>query len=213
MATSKEVTIVAIAGPTCTGKSSMSAEIARRFGPDSTWYSFDEYDLYPSGSRAMDKELAEPTITNWEDPALFDQARYVADLAQLKRGEPVTITAGSRESLVAGKRDITVEPAGLVIVEGLFTLHRRAARTILDFSCYVDLPEDVMVARRLSSDRGGEGPWDDEEYIRHAMVEGTIKYVLPQKRLADVQVNGLLPQDKVTDDVHAHIKQFLDAKS
>lgn len=54
---SKEFYIVGIAAPSSAGKTTLLGELGRRIDPPPTVFSFDEYDLYPSGSEAMEREL------------------------------------------------------------------------------------------------------------------------------------------------------------
>lgn len=201
--------LVGIAGPTCTYKTSLLGELRGRFEPPATTLSFDEYDLYPSGSTAMDQELAEPTITNWEDPKLFDEAAYISDLDLLSHGLAVVLKTRSRESLALAETSRVIQPSKLTIVEGVFTFRHEHARSLFSLTAYIDLPTAVMVSRRLARSAGGSDPWDQPDYIRGAMVAGTERYILPQRRQADIVIDGLLAPTAQADIMADYIMRTL----
>lgn len=208
MAGAEGIVVIGLAAPTCAGKTSLIEELQRRMQQRGTperlaVLSFDEYDLYPAGSPAMAQELAHPTITNWEDPRLFDVPQFVRDLGKIARGQSVELLTRSRESLAAGTSRRLFAPAEVNIIEGLFVLLDPEARTLMDVTGYIDIPPDEMVERRLATLRpGSEGnPWDDPDYIRGPMVEGTRQNVLPQREVASLVLDGLRPTEELADIV------------
>lgn len=208
--TTGETTIVALAGPTCAYKTTLMGLLVAEFDPKPTTLSFDEYDLYPSGSESMEQELRSPKITNWEDPALFDEEAYVEDLARLAQGLPVTLKARSRESLAANVGHRTLHPNGLVIVEGIFTFRDSRTLGLIGLKVFMDLSEDVYVARRLKAalTRQDEGPWHSPDYITGPMVKGTRRYVMSQRDNADLVVDAIKPPKELASIITDRIKQM-----
>lgn len=201
------IEVIGISGPTCSGKTQLVAELLGRLDGLASGLSMDEYDLFPAGSEAMEKELRNPGITNWEDPKLFDLARFATDLGTLARGESVDLAARSRESMDEGSERRVVRPARYLLTEGVFTLVNPAALAVMDMTFFIEIPHDVMVERRLNTLRPGSdgNPWDDPDYIRGAMVEGTKEHVLPQRELADVVLNGLRTTEELADEVMQYV--------
>lgn len=197
------IEVIGIAAPTCAGKTSLITELRHRMPASTATLSFDEYDLFPTGSAAMEGELAERKIANWEDPALFDIEQLVLDIGHIAQGQQVKLQARSRESLAANEVERVFTPKRTNIVEGIFVLHDARARELMDLTFYIDIPPKVMVERRLATLRpeSDGNPWDDPEYIRGAMVEGTRKYVLPQRDLARVVLDGMMPTEELADVV------------
>jgi uridine kinase len=195
--------IVGIAAPTCAGKTQLVTELLSRMPDSAIGLSMDEYDLYAEGSTAMDEELRDPHIKNWEDPALFDLQQFAIDLGQLSLGKTVRPLARSRESMAAGICEKIITPKKTNLVEGIFALHNPAARAVMDLTIFVDIPLDVMVERRLSTPRQGStgNPWDDPDYIKGAMLEGTKRYVLPQRDYAQIVLDGLKPTQELADSL------------
>ncbi len=197
------IEVIGIAAPTCAGKTSLISELQYRMPVSLAALSFDEYDLYPEGSQAMDRELVEGNITNWEDPDLFDIPQFVADLGKIAQGESVKLVTRSRESMALGDAERIFTPVRTNLIEGLFVLHDSRARALMDLTIFIDIPIEIMIERRLATLRpGSEGnPWDDPVYITGKMVEGTKRYVLPQRDLADVVLDGLQPTEDLADAV------------
>lgn len=189
-----ERTIVGICAPTCAGKTTLVETLRQRIHPEPTVLSFDEYDLYPTGSEAMARELQERQIKNWENPNLFNIQAFVRDLGRIRRGQSFLVLTKSRESLKADIQEKIVRPGSLVIVEGVFIYHSPEARDLFDYKFFLDIPIEEMLRRRLARTPAGSiDPWDDPEYIRGEMIRGTEEFVTPQREYADKILNGLLP--------------------
>ncbi len=199
--------IVGIAAPTCAGKTSLVEELGRRMPVSLATLSFDEYDLFPAGSDAMTQELASPSIANWEDPSLFDIEQFVGDLGRIAQGQRVLLQTRSRESMAAGVSERTFTARKTNLVEGIFVLHDIRARRLIDLRYFIDIPLELMVERRLATQREGSSgnPWDDPDYIRGAMVENTKRYILPQRDFAHVVLDGTQPTEDLADIVMANL--------
>lgn len=197
-----ELMLIGIAGPTCSGKTSLLKELGQRLRNEVAVLSFDEYDLYPSGSLALKETLKKGSIANWEDPSLFDYERYLEDLQKLRKGQPVTLLSRSRESQAEEIKTKTIQPDKYTVVEGVFTYSDSRAVDIFDRRFYIDIPVDEMVKRRLArTPERSTDPWDNSSYIRVDMVAGTEYYVKPQKAKAHVVLDGLQSPVKLADQV------------
>jgi uridine kinase len=80
----------------------------------------------------------------------------------------------------------------VVVVEGLFVLHYRKIRNLLDLKVYVHAKENLKVIRRIKRDRIERGyPLDDVLYrYEHHVLPSFEKYVLPYMEIADIVVNN-----------------------
>lgn len=197
---SQETKIAGICGPSCSGKTRLAAAVAERLNPHPMTWSFDEYDLYPEGSPVMIEELAHPTITNWEDPALFEEESFVRSLLRVHEGRQTTIETRSRESI--GWRKVrTLRPTDINIVEGIFIYRDERAIGAMGLRFFVDVPMDVLVQRRLERSRFGKMPWDDPAYIKGEMVRATEELVLPQMARAHFRLDGEKPTTVLAGEV------------
>lgn len=203
-----ELILVGIAGPTCSGKTSLLKELDQRLGGAVAVLSFDEYDLYPSGSLTLKEALKKGNIANWEDPSLFDYKRYLEDLQKLRDGQPVTLLSRSRESQAEQTKTKTIQPDKYTVVEGVFTYSDPRAVDLFDRRFYIDIPVNEMVKRRLDrTPKDSIDPWDNPSYIKVAMVAGTEYYVKPQRAKAHVILDGLQSPAKLADQVINEIRK------
>ncbi len=202
----ERITMIGLAGPTNSGKTTAAEKLSLRLGEErSVMVHFDDYDSYPEGSDELKALLASGTVVNWEDPKLFDMARFHSDMQKLSRGQAIEVQPRSRESIAAGVNSEILEPREYTIVEGLFVLHDPRTLEIYDFRFYLDLPRNEMMKRRLTRKRGSD-PWDQSEYIRNAMVDGTIANVEPQKVHAHVVLDGMKTTEELVETIAAHLK-------
>ena len=106
-----------------------------------------------------------------------------------------------------GQKERVLVPSRFNIVEGVFVYHDPSARDLFDLRFFIDIPTDVMLARRLARSKGGLDPWDQPSYIRHQMVEGTEYNVMPQKAYAHVILDGTKPTEELAAFIIREIKK------
>ncbi len=137
--------IVGITGPVGAGKSTLAARLSGCV--IATDHYLPDYETTPRHERDM--------------PERSDLARLLADLRSLRMGNPTAIPQWSFHTHSrTGER--VVEPAEVIVVEGLHALHQTHAGA-LDVRVYVDAPAAVRLARWESLALGGERGWGVEE--------------------------------------------------
>lgn len=184
--------LVGIAGASCSGKTTLVANLANMFGDKMIQFPFDELFV---GLPALEGQ----TVTTWEDPAHYRWADLAQHLRDLKAGHSTRVGATSRERRAAGVSHVVVEPREIVVIAGFLALHDPEVRELYDLTIFMDLPEAQIVDRRLARrpDPDNPDPWDKEGYIRGELIEGHRRVVLPQRALAHYIVSGTLPPQTV----------------
>jgi uridine kinase len=172
--------IIGIVGASGSGKTTVARELAELAGNASLMSQDNYYRSLPEGVDSKD--------WNFDDPAVIELEHLARDLAALKRGETVE---GPRYIFSTHKRapdTITLKPAPLIIVEGLFLFTREALRNVFDLKIFIDLPLEVCLERRVARDVVERGR--TEETIRRRWAEQVEpmyrKYVKPTRALADL---------------------------
>lgn len=125
--------VIAVSGISGAGKSSVIQRTVELLGGAST-LQFDDYasvSTYPPDLRDWMERGA--NVDEWKTPQLAD------DLRQLRAGEAVTLPSGRR----------IVEPAAFIVIEEPFGKLRSEMRDLIDLAAHVDVPADVLLARRL----------------------------------------------------------------
>ena len=206
----KTIHLIGLAGPTSSGKTTLLTSL-KQAGLKFSSLSFDEYDLYPSGSRSLKRLLSKKKIKYWESPRLFDYRSYVSHLQMLKKNRKVKLKTRSRDSVLQKRRKQVVLPKQIMIVEGICIFSSPKARNLFSLMIFIDLPEKEIVKRRLKRTKNHVDPWDNIEYIKGPMIEGTRKYVYSQKRHAHVILNGLRTQKQLSKEILKEIDKKINA--
>jgi uridine kinase len=102
-----------------------------------------------------------------------------------------------------------VEPARVIIVEGILALHYDDLLPLYDFSVYVDAPNQICLKRRIYRDMRERGR--TEESVR-AQFEATAKpmadlYVLPSQTRATITVVGTDALDWSIEQIFRELRE------
>lgn len=178
--------IIALAGASGSGKSTLADELARSLG--GIHFSLDSYyrDL-------GHLQWEERTRANFDDPGMIEVGLLAAHVAELAAGRAIErpVYDFAAYTRVPGVTE-RVEPAELVIVEGLFALSYAELRPYYQLSVYVDTPDALCFSRRMKRDVEERGR--DPETIR-MQYEATVRpcglaFVRPMAEIADLVVDG-----------------------
>lgn len=178
--------VVGIAGGTASGKTTVARKIHERLSAysavliDQDAYYKDLSDIAPEERREV----------NFDHPDAFDTELLVSHLRQLKRGEPVDKPVYDFVTSTREARTTRVEPAQLILIEGIMVLHDRRIRDELNVRIYVDAEDDVRIIRRLTrdiKDRGRDFDHVIAQYFR-TVRPMHMGFIEPSKRYADIIV-------------------------
>jgi len=201
-------TIIAIAGGSCSGKTSLADAVAARLpAQDTIVVPLDSYYRDLSGLAVQMR-----SAHNFDHPDSVDLEMFERDLGLLASGrgalipvyDYVTHTRAPQEAWRAvGPR--APGTSRYVIVEGLHALYRERSRDRYDLSVFIDIDLDTCLRRRIVRDvneRGRTRAGVTEQFMKTVgpMYE---KYVLPRRRYADLTVDGTAPAARSADAVVA----------
>mmetsp|Transcript_75269 Transcript_75269/g.197265 ORF Transcript_75269/g.197265 Transcript_75269/m.197265 type:complete len:480 (+) Transcript_75269:56-1495(+) len=179
--------VIGIAGGTASGKSTVCRRITQCLGGERVvLLSLDEF------YRDLTKEECENIgDVNFDEPEAFDIASLAACIDTLLASEPADVPVydfvTSRRCPVRRRR---VNPADVVVVEGILALHCPEILSRCDMKVFVDTDDDTRLARRIRRDtveRGRDVGGVLAQYVRFVKPSFN-KYVLPSKRNADIIV-------------------------
>ena len=128
-----EVIVIGVAGGTGSGKSTMINRIKKEFNEQITILSHDFY--YRDHSNLSFEERA---ALNYDHPNSFETDLMIQHIHQLKRGEAVyrpvyDFTIHNRTS-----ETVRVEPAKVIIVEGILIFENRELLETFDIKIFID---------------------------------------------------------------------------
>ena len=132
----------------------------------------------PSLINALETQLdVESGAFNWDEPAALDLEALVKAIATLRRGKIVRV---DEFNFRTRQRDLTrqIEPADMVLVEGLFVLASPELEALLDYKIFVHASQPTIWARKLARDAGDDRGGHGESYLRTQFEQAWKMYVL-----------------------------------
>ncbi|OJV21469.1 MAG: uridine kinase [Bacteroidetes bacterium 41-46] len=191
--------IIGIAGGTGSGKTTVVKEITKLLS-DSEIVVIPQDSYYKDNSHLPLEERLE---LNFDHPESIDFKLLVKQIKELKSGKAIeqpiysylTCSRSSTET-------VHVEPAHIIIVEGILIFTCAELRNVLDIKVFVDADADDRLGRVITRDNIERGRTIDKVLERY---EKTVKpmhlqFIEPSKRYADI----IIPQgghNKVAIDI------------
>ncbi|MDQ3266917.1 MAG: uridine kinase [Myxococcota bacterium] len=178
--------IVGIAGGTASGKTTVTRKVHEALA--SSRVAFVDQDAYYRD--LVDLSLEERREVNFDHPDAFDTDLLVQHLKELKAGRPIQKPVYDFVRSTRSEQTTTVQPGGVILIEGILVLHLAAIRDLLDMKIFVDAEDDVRIIRRLTRDikeRGRDFDHVVAQYFRHVRPMH-MGFVEPSKRYADIIV-------------------------
>ncbi len=178
--------VVGIAGGSGAGKSAVASRLVELLSPIGC--AIVRHDSYYRDLGHM--PLAARKAVNVDHPESLETELFVRHLRELMRGRRVTVPRYDYTTQTRETEGSLVEPAPVVIVEGLFVLEDERVRGLCDVKVYVDVPELERLRRRVARDRAERGRERHEVEAHHAeRVEPMHReFVEPSRRFADLLV-------------------------
>lgn len=178
--------IIGIAGGTGSGKSTVARKVAEALPEASV--AFIEMDAYYRDFRDLSRE--ERDRVNWDHPDAFDLPLLVAHLAALGDGLAVSMPVYDFASHSRAAETRRVEPADVVVIDGILLLTDASVRELCDVKVFVDTDSDIRLVRRIRRDTVARGRSLEsvlEQYLT-TVQPMHLQFVEPSKRYADVIV-------------------------
>lgn len=182
-----DTVIIGIAGGTASGKTTIAKKIYQESLHHGTVVMLRIDDYY--------KDLSELTLeerkqVNYDHPSAYDFELLLSHLKTLQNKQSINRPT---YDFVAHNRSKTVEevnPANVIIVEGIMLFAIPELREIFNIKIYVDTPDDVRFIRRLKRDTNERGRSVDSVINQYL---NTVKpmhqmFVEPSKQYADLIV-------------------------
>ena len=177
--------LVAIAGGSCSGKTTLVEHLATTLGGGScTVVHQDRYyfDLgLPPGNSGAD-------LGNFDHPDAIDFAALIDDLDRLAAGESVRAPVYDFTTHCRTSRSTTIVAAPLVLIDGTLLLTQTTLVQRVDYAVFLNCDRDLRFARRLARDQRERGRTADS--VRRQFDEQVepmhSRFVQPSSRHADL---------------------------
>jgi uridine kinase len=176
--------IVGIAGGTGSGKTTVADKLACAMPPGRCVRI--EHDAYYRDQSHVTPE--DRAAINYDHPAVLDSALLAGHLRALRDGRAVEVPIYDFATHTRSAVTRRVEPARVIIVEGILVFAEPALRDQMDIKIFVDTDADIRLMRRIHRDLEDRGRTlqsvRDQYYSTVRPMH--LEYVEPSKRWADL---------------------------
>ena len=180
--------VIGIAGGSGSGKTTVSKEISKRLPADRVLILTE--DAYYNDNSAL--SMDERKKINYDHPNAYDTDLLIEQLQDLVDGKAIEMPTYNFNILSRAKDTIHVEPADIIILEGILVLASEELRKFMDIKLFVDADDDIRFIRRLQRDtqeRGRSIDWIISQYLT-TVKPSYNQFVEPSKKYADI----IIPQ-------------------
>ncbi len=202
-----ELYIIGISGGSGSGKTTFIQKLKEKFSADQVCFiSLDNYYL-PREKQYTDDQ----GIQNFDLPESIESDILLKDLQTLQSGEEVTKQEYVFNNENAISQQITIKPARIIIIEGLFIYHYKELKDIFDLKLYIYAKDNLKLIRRIKRDRTERNyPLEDVIYrYEHHVMPAYERYIKAYKDDVDIIINNNRDLDKGLDVITAFIQAKL----
>jgi len=183
-----EILFIGIAGGTASGKTSVANELIKNLNQEKvTLVNLDSYYIDLSHL-----DLEERKKFNFDHPDSIDWNLIYQNLYNLFKLKEAYKPVYSFSLYNRTQEFEILEPAKIVILEGLFALYKKELRSLMDLKIFVSAPDDIRLIRRIKRDVSERGRDIDsiiEQYLNFVRPM-YIEYIKPTKNYADIIIQN-----------------------
>ncbi|MFA7076580.1 MAG: uridine kinase [Candidatus Izemoplasmatales bacterium] len=199
--------IIAVAGGSSSGKTTVVNKIMKNFSEEKVEVIRHD-DYYKDQS---DKTLEQRKQVNYDHPLALDNDLFYQHILDLIDGKQIEKPTYDFVKLNRTSITAKVNPAEIIILEGILVLEDERIRGLCDIKIFVEADEDIRLIRRIKRDTTERG-----RTLEHILDQylNTVKpmhhaFVKPTKRYADIIIPNDYAHDVAVDIIKAKIITIL----
>ena len=139
---------IGIAGGSGSGKTTIAHELYDQFKNDRIRIITE--DSYYKNHPEM--TMAERNKINFDHPDAFDTELLISQLQDLLSGKAIEMPIYDFTTHLRSPETVHVEPADIIILEGILVLASEELRNLMDIKIFVDTDDDIRLIRRQRRD-------------------------------------------------------------
>ena len=154
--------LIGICGGSASGKTTAASYITQFVGEENCLlFSLDNYFFGPN-----DEERKHIQDYNFDRPEALDLDLAYQHLLDLKEGKTIEMPVYSFHVSKRMNYTQTVSPKKIIIFEGIFSLHEKRMRDLMDIKLFFDLDSDIRFFRRIIRDISDRSRQIDKKICR-----------------------------------------------
>lgn len=180
--------VFGVAGGTASGKTTVARKILEQVGAGRVAYL--PHDAYYRDMSHL--PVAERSRMNYDHPNALETSLLVTHIRELLEGRAVQLPVYSFADYCRKEETVAVEPAPVILVDGILILAEPDLRALMDIKLFVDTDADVRLIRRMERDireRGRSLDSTVQQYME-TVRPMDLEFVQPSRRYADVIIPG-----------------------
>ncbi len=199
--------VIGVAGGTGSGKTTITKHIVKEMGDDVSVIYHDNY--YRKHDELTYEERSQ---LNYDHPDSFDTELFVSHIKKLKAGEAVESPIYDYTIHNRSKDTVTINPAKVLIVEGILIFQNKDILDNLDVKIFVDTDADVRIIRRILRDVKSRGRTLESVTTQYLTTVKPMheQFVEPSKRNADIVVpeggHNVVALEMIMERIKSHVR-------
>ncbi|UTH74967.1 uridine kinase [Chromobacterium sp. IIBBL 290-4] len=176
--------IIGVAGGSGSGKTTVTNKVLETIGSEMAAVIIQDYYYRDQSHLTFEQRLG----TNYDHPQAFDWPLLISHIDDLRNGRSIEMPLYDFANHTRSDKTVTVQPAPVIVIEGLFPLYDAALREMMSLKIFVDTDSDVRFIRRLKRDIAERGRTMEsviEQYLSTVRPMHN-QFIEPTKRFADV---------------------------
>lgn len=174
---------IGLAGGSGSGKTTIAEEVVAGLEGRVALLHHDAYYR-----NRVDLTFEERTRVNYDHPHSLETELLIEHLAMLRTGLAVEHPVYDFPAHLRSPETIRIEPAPVIVVEGILVLSEPELRSELDLKIFVDTDPDLRLARRLERDIAERGRSVESVIAQYFKTVRPmhLEFVEPSRRYADL---------------------------
>jgi uridine kinase len=201
-AVDSSVYIIAVGGPSCSGKTELSKKLAGALHCPILLLDSYYRDLSALAPAAR-------TRVNFDTPSALDHELLVNQVSTLSRGQVVRRPVYDFATHTRRPQGESFAASEFLIIEGLFALYWSALRQLAGTKVFVDAPDGLCLARRQVRDVAERGRTVESvvAQFKQTVQPMAALHVRPTSKHADLIISGTQPLSNSAETVLRHAAQ------